>query len=125
MSYPKKIYCTTFEEAMAAIPEAAHFHIFGYICCNQKRPDEYIQSSIQSANFQVKTIDFAISRLGFCLLGEKGKEKRRLKREKSKWLEYISLLREVMYFCSHNDLVKTTSLLKKYADVTKCSLDKG
>ena len=124
-SMPKSIYCTTFEKSMASISMREHFLILGYIYGKQERPAEYIRAGIQSAKFEVKKIDIAISHLGFCLFGEKGREKRRLKREKAKWLEYISLLNEVMYFTSPNDLVKSVALLKKYAEVTKFRVSGG
>ena len=117
ISYPKKIYCTTFDEAMAAIPESERFKVMEYICGSQEIPVEYIRAIIRSADFQVKTIDIAISRLGFCLFGEDGKEKRRLKREKAKWLEYISVLNEVVFCCSYNSFNKKMAMLKKYTDV--------
>ena len=119
ISYPKKKYFTPFDEAMSSMPESYHLQIIGYICGYQQRPDADLIEGIQSAGFEIERIDIALSRLGFCWFGKKRKEKRRLKREKEKWLNYISFLDEVMHFRPGKNLEATLALMKKHADITK------
>ena len=119
MSYPKKKYFTPFDEAMSRMPESYHLQIIGYICGYQQRPDAALTEGIHSAGLEVGSIDISISCLGFCWFGKKRKAKRRLKREKSKWLNYISFLEEVMHFRHSSNLEESLALLKKHADITK------